>query len=680
MDIGQMMSVMQQMPAGQDVVPTGDATMPEQQSSAFAGLLKGLTVMQKTQGSVVGSISSLNLPVSEPVLDMPKEVVSALMAEPGENAGLVMTTKPVGDNATPGDNTTPDGPEQSSIVDSSPQNATLETVGAQLVLAMAQLHGRMPEAAVESACQTMDSQKIYQQENFAAVSPGIAAVSEVISTSLQERSVESMGSKALTSMGEEPHVEKEVSAVQAVVTPEAAAAVIVKNGPDITQVVKGDAPMHPIRQSKSDVAVLEKPESAPFTTTRGINTLQNDVAITERDTEVADRPVEVAKQVEAGFLILTDQVAKQTGGAVRQQVNHLPQQVVVSANLQEFPSKLNVARIVGVSDSPVVSPVGKMPAIEALAIGTENMVLQLGTSEPRETLSVLPATQVVTKPILVSEQQSDNQAVPVPLPGMPVSQETALKTRTAASLIPQVGTNPAALQSERDSARLEMREVQNTKSHEKLDMTKLAVEWSVSEKNTGSSEDETPNQGMNGNFQPNFIHHSIKAEGQMAVGNASGSASSETLKTVPQPEQFVQQVRDRLVSHETKPGTEQIVLRLSPEHLGELKVNLNMEGQRLKVEIVAENKMVRDSLMQHTDSLKESLSRQNIKMESFDVTTGGNSHADGGRNQNDWRELAQQRQQKSWLPEGGYRLPKEVVPAVTAYQAKSQHTMVDLHY
>ena len=47
MDIGQMMSVMQQMPAGQDGVPTGDVAMPEQQASAFAGLLKGLTVTQK---------------------------------------------------------------------------------------------------------------------------------------------------------------------------------------------------------------------------------------------------------------------------------------------------------------------------------------------------------------------------------------------------------------------------------------------------------------------------------------------------------------------------------------------------------------------------------------------------------------------------------------------------------
>jgi flagellar hook-length control protein FliK len=98
------------------------------------------------------------------------------------------------------------------------------------------------------------------------------------------------------------------------------------------------------------------------------------------------------------------------------------------------------------------------------------------------------------------------------------------------------------------------------------------------------------------------------------------------------------------------------------------------------VEIVAENRMVRDSLMQHTDALKESLSRQNIKMDSFEVTTGGNSTAYGGRGQGDWRELAQQRQQTSWMPDGGYRLANQATPAIAAYQVKSDHTMVDLHF
>jgi flagellar hook-length control protein FliK len=201
------------------------------------------------------------------------------------------------------------------------------------------------------------------------------------------------------------------------------------------------------------------------------------------------------------------------------------------------------------------------------------------------------------------------------------------------------------------------------------------------EKQTSSEENETPDRGMNGNMPSHAFHQQVKTESSLTAITPSGAVQSDTSRTAPAAEQVVQQVRDRLAAHETKPGSEQIVLRLSPEHLGELKVNLNMDGQRLKVEIVAENRMVRDSLMQHTEALKESLSRQNIKMESFEVTTGGNTSADSGRSsQGDWRELAQQRQNKSWMPEGGYRLAQQATPAMAAYKTKSEHTMVDLHF
>ncbi|WP_054697470.1 flagellar hook-length control protein FliK [Geotalea toluenoxydans] len=65
-------------------------------------------------------------------------------------------------------------------------------------------------------------------------------------------------------------------------------------------------------------------------------------------------------------------------------------------------------------------------------------------------------------------------------------------------------------------------------------------------------------------------------------------------------------------------------MTLNPAELGELKINVSMEGQRLKVEVVAENAMVRDVLMANIDTLKESLSKQNVTMERFNVSTGGN--------------------------------------------------------
>ncbi len=107
-------------------------------------------------------------------------------------------------------------------------------------------------------------------------------------------------------------------------------------------------------------------------------------------------------------------------------------------------------------------------------------------------------------------------------------------------------------------------------------------------------------------------------------------------------QQVMRQLTDRLEAHEIKQGADQITLKLSPDHLGDLQVNLRMDNQQVRVEIVAEHRSVREALLQQVDQLKESLSRQNIKMESFDVTTannGGLMQQQGG----DWRQTASER-------------------------------------
>lgn len=144
----------------------------------------------------------------------------------------------------------------------------------------------------------------------------------------------------------------------------------------------------------------------------------------------------------------------------------------------------------------------------------------------------------------------------------------------------------------------------------------------------------------------------------------------------------MQQVKERLVQHDIKPGNQKITLTLSPDSLGELKMNLNLQGQKLSVEIVTENRTVRDAIVQHTDALKESLARQNITMESFDVTTGGKGSGSQGQNQNAWRELAkQQEQQQFWTSTRGYHIAQAELPTGhSAYQRKQGQSMLDIHY
>lgn len=198
----------------------------------------------------------------------------------------------------------------------------------------------------------------------------------------------------------------------------------------------------------------------------------------------------------------------------------------------------------------------------------------------------------------------------------------------------------------------------------------------------GSSADQTGNGQNPDNRMMNPLVH-----GQSKPEHHNGAAlSSDMGKPEPSgqelPERVAYQVRERLNQHEVKQGSQQITLTLSPENLGELKMSLNLQGQRLSVEILAENRLVRDAILQHSDSLKESLARQNIAVESFDVTANGRGSGNSGHNQDAWKELARQKQQQHfWTSNSGYHpAPLESQTNPLAYRAGNEQAMLDIHY
>jgi len=122
--------------------------------------------------------------------------------------------------------------------------------------------------------------------------------------------------------------------------------------------------------------------------------------------------------------------------------------------------------------------------------------------------------------------------------------------------------------------------------------------------------------------QPNSLHHVTSLQGGQQrtqdVVSVNVAEQAPTYGT----QQVARQVAERLTGHDLKQGSDQISLKLSPEHLGNLQLNLRMDEQSLKLEIVAEHRSVRDALLQQADSLRETLAKQNIRMDSFDVSTG----------------------------------------------------------
>lgn len=145
-------------------------------------------------------------------------------------------------------------------------------------------------------------------------------------------------------------------------------------------------------------------------------------------------------------------------------------------------------------------------------------------------------------------------------------------------------------------------------------------------------------------------------------------------------EQITRQVSERLMHHEIKQSNDQISLKLSPEHLGTIQLHLRMEDQRLKLEIVAENRGVRDALLQQSDELKETLARQNISVDSFSVTTGnGNSFSQQSR---DWRQMSAEQRQHQPQYAGNMRTDDSTkgMEAPVQYFAHQYQSTIDVRF
>jgi hypothetical protein len=190
---------------------------------------------------------------------------------------------------------------------------------------------------------------------------------------------------------------------------------------------------------------------------------------------------------------------------------------------------------------------------------------------------------------------------------------------------------------------------------------------------------DTSDNGMNGQFHQPATHQQVKTDTGISLEGTSGTTPKDASQPDMSKNVFLQ-VKEVLVNRNIKAGNEQITMRLSPEHLGELTINFKMENQHLKVEIIAANRGVRDALMQQSENLKESLARQNVNMESFEVVTSGGQR---GFEQNDrgWKQLAQQ-QFMAGTSDGRYRyrVPEVDVGVVPQYGMQKQYAMVDVHY
>ncbi len=179
-----------------------------------------------------------------------------------------------------------------------------------------------------------------------------------------------------------------------------------------------------------------------------------------------------------------------------------------------------------------------------------------------------------------------------------------------------------------------------------------------------------------GNVKFPEVNISIRSQGVSVLSSAKAEALSDDQAKNMSHEQILTQVREKLAETPLKGDSGVISLKLHPEELGELKLNVRLEDQKLKVEVITENRVVKDVLAQNLGSLRETLSRHNLTMEKFDVFTAGN---DGSNQQ--FREGRHSAQNPHVHRYDGYSAPAEDDRQVTAkYLDQGENSLVDVRF
>jgi len=201
-------------------------------------------------------------------------------------------------------------------------------------------------------------------------------------------------------------------------------------------------------------------------------------------------------------------------------------------------------------------------------------------------------------------------------------------------------------------------------------------------------------EGFSSQNNSNLGHDSTSHGGNQALPQtaaASGSfdavakAQLEPMSEAPREHEVAElhqnilsQVREKLVSQDPSGNVSKISLKLNPHELGELQINVRLEDQKMRVDITAQNPVVKEALLQNIDQLKDTLMRQNISMERFHVSTG-----DGGQAFNQsFREGSQTAHQTpdsfSYPSSGYYQEDAQVSQA--AYADTRENSLVDMRF
>ena len=288
------------------------------------------------------------------------------------------------------------------------------------------------------------------------------------------------------------------------------------------------------------------------------------------------------------------------------------------------------------SETDSVQSVGDAVATEPIAAA-----LTQTTSQIQPQTGQIPVQQVVatdiqqTEDVAGQQQQATMQATPV---AAPQKEQQSVVTSAAAAVMSKPETKAASKLQDADQTQDKQQQDAPTQIGQTVAATAGQTQTqSKSGKFTdqGQSEDNAQKadslKGETAETNP-LDFSSVRSK----VDVVSHSGVTKTNQAVVKTDDVLRQVADqvRLVR---RPGTEQMIMHLKPEQLGDVTVKLLLEGGKLTATFHADNPEVRAVLENSLQQLKQELTSVGIKVHDVGVYTGlGNPLSQGGGQGQAW--------------------------------------------
>jgi flagellar hook-length control protein FliK len=168
---------------------------------------------------------------------------------------------------------------------------------------------------------------------------------------------------------------------------------------------------------------------------------------------------------------------------------------------------------------------------------------------------------------------------------------------------------------------------------------------------TGISEQSVTHKGQQNTlseYQPLIFAHQ-RSGGQMTVG----STSPESMFRLPSGSAVPEgSVVDQMIAHfsmNKRLETGTVNLKLYPQELGELRMEIKVNHDNIKAHIIAQNPQAQEMIDRHLPRLREALEQQGLHLQHVEVTLAdqGNTGQERFRENNAWQQPAAPRRDTS---------------------------------